>query len=255
MAEGITVAATIAAGAMQAGALAQQALDSAQQMLVDKWLQDSTTTLGAVKHISSILAQEIVVSNSAALAGTPATLNSVKRVINSFTANPEVAKFMNDTFDMFRQPNIEGITIFTQQETTTRQMDISEHPLVVQSQTGSTTYTTDNAVPHPREWQLKGHITSVLPTDHYFVLKPSLMFQRQYLDNCMKSRRPVWFKTYDNLFVPVLISNFQSDWESRSMNSLSVDITLKEFVPITVTEGPITAALAKFVKKFGSALL
>lgn len=255
MAEGITVAATIAAGTLQAGVLAQQALDSAEQLLVDKWLKDSTTTLGAVKHIASMLAQEITASNSAALAGTPATLNSVKKAINTFAVNPAVAEFMNKTFDMFRQPNIEGITIFTQQEITTRQMDVSEHPLVVQSQLGSTIYATDNAVPHPREWQLKGHITSILPTDHYFVLKPSLMLQRQYLDNCMKSRRPVWFKTYDNLFVPVLISNFQSEWESRSMNSLSVDITLKEFVPITVTEGPLTAALAKFIKKLGSALL
>ena len=245
----------IASVALQAGALAQQALDDAQQLLVDKWLSDSTTKLGAVKHIASILAQEAVVTNSVALAGTPATMNGLKEWIQTFAPSPETAQFMNDIFDMFRQPNIEGITIFTNQEVTTRQMDVSEHPLVVQSQSGSTTYATDNAVPHPREWNLKGYIASTLPTDHYFVLKPSLTFQRQYLDNCMKSRRPVWFKTYDNTFVLVLISNLQATWDAKNMNALNVDITLKEFVPITVTEGPVTAALAKFMNKLGSALL
>lgn len=245
----------IASVALQAGAIAQQALDDAQQTLVDKWLSDTTTKVGAVKHIASILAQEAVVSKSVALAGTPSTLGGFKSAISALAASPETAMFMNDMFDMFRQPNIEGITIFTNQEVTTRQMDVSEHPLVVQSQTGSTVYATDNAIPHPREWNLKGYIASALPTDHYFVLKPSLTFQRQYLDNCMKSRRPVWFKTYDNTFALALISNFQATWDAKNMNALNVDITLKEFVPLTVTEGPVTAALAKFVSKLGSSLL
>ena len=245
--------------AAAAGVVAQQALDQAQQLLVDKWLQDTTTTIGAATHIASMLAQEVACISLTPLAGnfqyrTDAEWNAISYA-QQLHLPPEAAEFMNKSFGVFQQPNIEGITIFTENEVTHRTMDVSEQPLVVQQTEAATTYATDNAVPHPREWTLKGYIASALPTDNYLVLKPSLILQRQYLDNCMKSRRPVWFKTYDNTFSLVLITDMQTEWNTKGTNNLFINISLKEFVPITITEGPLSGSIAKFAKKLGSGVL
>ena len=228
--------------------LVSQLTESAVQQLMTRYLSDTDTVHGAAKHILAGLTTEATSILMSPLTGPRSKLNNmVQYYTDQFSVDPATAQFMNDMYSMFQQPNIEGITIFTEAEQTSRKMDISEQPLVVQRSVGSTVYATDNAVPHPREWSLKGHLTTVLPTDHFFIIKPSLTMQRQYLDMCMKSRRPVWFKTYDNTFALILIADMTTTYDPKSMNTMGITLTLKEFVPITVTEGPVSKEIATYV--------
>ena len=225
---------------------ASYALQDAQQRLIDRWLSTNVNSVGFMAHILAGLTTESLSIIQAPLQGPRSKANNLgglyKEILN---VPPEVAEFANQVNSLFKQPNIEGIVIFAESEQTDRTMEVSESPMVVQQDLAATTYITDNAVPKPRTWTLQGHLTTVLQTDHYFVIKPSLLLQRNYLDNCMKSRKPVVFKTYDNQFVNVLIANMKTAWDPKSMNTMSISVTLKEYVPITVTESPLTAEVAK----------
>lgn len=224
---------------------ASYALQQAQFKLIDAWLSDTDTDIGAAKHISAGLKQQQLSVVQAVLTSPKNKANNLGGYVSSlFMVSPKQAQYMNELNSMFQQPNIEGIVIFTESEQTTREMDVSTSPMVVQQDLVSTTYVTDNAVPKPRSWSLKGHLATTLSTDHYFVIKPSLMLQRNYLDNCMRTRKPVWFKTYDNQFIKVLISNMQTAWDPKSMNTMSISLSLVEYSPIYVTDSPLTPAIA-----------
>ena len=217
---------------------------------LDMWLEKVTTPTGFVSHIAAGLVTQAASVIQAPLAGSPTQLyNLTTDLSQKISLDAETAQYVNALWEYFRQPNIEGIVIFTENEQTTRHMDVSISPLVVQSNlvTGvvsRTTYVTDNAVPQPRTWQLSGHLSTVLATDHYFVVKPSLILQRDYLDNCMRTRKPVVFKAYDNNFHRVLITDMKTAWDSKSMNTMSINLSLVEYVPIEVgTDIPNSASM------------
>lgn len=218
---------------------ARYLLQEKQFSAVDQWLSDVDTVAGAVKHISTGLAGEALSILQAPLAGPRNKANNLMTYWESqFRITPHQAQVTNDIWAMFGQPNIEGIVIFTEKERTSRTADISAQPLVVNSEGGSTRYAIDNIVPKPRTWTLEGKLTVVLPTDHYLVVKPSIILQKQYLDNCARSRKPVWFKTWDNTFVKVLIESMDTSWDPKSLNTLDISLSLREYVPYRVESRP-----------------
>lgn len=221
--------------------------------MVDAWLANGDTTLGSILHIATGLINEGLSVMQAPLTSMGGSSNLNQHFANATSflrISPEVAEIMNTITETFRMPNIEGIVIFTENEQVTRQMDISEQALVVQQDFMSTTYATDSAVPHPREWSLKGYLSTTLPTDHFLIIKPSLLLQRNYLDTCMRTRRPVWFKTFDNEFVQVLIASMTCNWDPKSLNTMGISIQLKEYVPLKVFQSPEVSKIANAIRKF-----
>lgn len=132
------------------------------------------------------------------------------------------------------EPNIEGVPISTASISTERSVDISEQMVILQQQ-GEKKYWTDNAVPHLKEWQIEGYITSALTLDQRYMIKPSLDLQLDFLDLCVQSRQPVLFKTNRGKFVKVQITNLQTTEEASYNNAIKVVISLKEYNPYTVS--------------------
>lgn len=227
-------------GAVSAASTNEAFTNFALFNIVDKWISKVDTPKGYAAHIIAGLQQQGLSVLQAPLANSTGLIGNLStKITDAVGGGPEVARYMNQIWELFQQPNIEGIVIFTENESTSRQMDVSTSPLVVQrtSVLGAitqTSYVTDNAVPRPRTWQLTGHLTTVLSTDHYYVVKPSLLLQRDYLDMCMRTRKPVVFKSYDNNFHKVLISDMRTNWDPKSMNTLVINISLVEYVPIEV---------------------
>lgn len=233
-----------------ASSLTSDLATDAAFLAVDKWLSNVTTPVGFISHITEGLTAQGLSVLQAPLTSSPGMIGNLTPMLSSkLQLDPETAQYVNRIWELFRQPNIEGIVIFTETENTTRHMDISTSPLVVQSNlldgvVSRTTYVTDNAVPQPRTWQLTGHLSTVLATDHYFVIKPSLILQRAYLDNCMRTRKPVVFKSYNNDFHRVLITDMKTTWDAKTMNTMSIQLSLVEYVPIEVgTDIPPSAQM------------
>ena len=160
-------------------------------------------------------------------------------------------------------PNIEGIPISSSSVRTSRECEISESMVIVQSGARKE-YRTDNAVPRLMEWQIEGYITSLsdinrnynkpsLATmdtgsstgnavmgnmfggpDKGLPIKPTLVLQKQYLDACQCSRRPVWFKTNDCQFKLVQITSFTAEQTAENCNTVHVTMSLKEFNPYII---------------------
>ena len=142
---------------------------------------------------------------------------------------------------MFIQPSINGIVIVSSNESSSRDVDVSEEPLIVQTARMSTAYVVDNAVPRPRTWQVQGYLLPLAPTvDQLIPSKPTIWFQKKMLDAFAKSRRPVLYKSSDLEFTQVLITQFSWDQEATVNNGLKVSLGLKEYATITCDSGLAT---------------
>lgn len=135
------------------------------------------------------------------------------------------------------QPNIAGIPISSAKVETTREIEVSESMVIVQS-TKNRKYWTDNAVPRLKEWTIEGYLTSTSPLDTGCLIKPSLQWQAYYLDVCARSRRPVLFKTNRGEFTQVQITSFHTTEEASYNNAIQVSISLKEYNPYTIASTP-----------------
>lgn len=130
-------------------------------------------------------------------------------------------------------PNIEGVPISTATIDTSREVDIGDEMMIVQS-TAQKQYWTDNAVPKLKEWVVSGYITTQLSLDSLYLVKPSLKMQHEFLDICAASRRPVLFKDNRGEFRFVQIMNLSTTEEASYNNAIKVTISLKEYKPFTV---------------------
>lgn len=130
-------------------------------------------------------------------------------------------------------PNIEGVPISTATIDTSRDVDIGDEMMIVQS-TAQKQYWTDNAVPKLKEWTVSGYITTQLSLDSMYLVKPSLKMQHEFLDICASSRRPVLFKDNRGEFRFVQIMNLSTTEEASYNNAIKVTISLKEYKPFTV---------------------
>jgi hypothetical protein len=143
-------------------------------------------------------------------------------------------------------PNIEGIPINTSSLATSREVEVGEQMMIVQS-TLQKQYWTDNAVPKLKEWQLEGYITTALSLDSLYLIRPSLKMQLNFLDTCAASRRPVLFKDNRGEFMFVQITNLQTTEEATYNNAIKVNISLKEYKPFTVDYGQAKYEIASRV--------
>jgi hypothetical protein len=194
--------------------------NGAFQGSVDAYLANNMTNTGTLIHWSAMLSSGFLNS----LASSVVKLDQV---------STEVAQYMNKVFTALKDPNIEGIPIKSAKVTVHREVEVSDYGVV----TGKGYYhknIADNAVPKPRTWTVTGFITSVWDVDTGFILKPSLLLQAKLLDAFAQSRRPLWFKTDENEFVKVQITDIQIERVPEYLNGESVVIQLKEFVPLEI---------------------
>lgn len=146
----------------------------------------------------------------------------------------KASPYLQDVYEKtLVEPNIEGVPISSSVLSTSRDIDIGEQMMIVQS-TSQKKYWTDNAVPKLKEWQLEGYITPSLALDSLYLIKPSLKMQINFLDRCASSRRPVLFKDNRGEFIFVQITNLQTTEESSYNNAIKVNISLKEYKPFEV---------------------
>lgn len=206
----------------------------------DKWL-DTVTTLPFM--------HKTVMFGTSLLASTKAVRGTLSLIANSVvgsdffstakTGLSKAADLLNKLNQLLMSPNIEGIPINATSVKVSREVDISESLVIVQDTYGKD-YKTDNAVPHLREWNLEGYLTSVSNLDNMLLIKPTLMLQMKYLDACAASRKPVWFKTDNNEFFKVQIARLYFERVVESTNAVHVLVSLKEFKPYIVEDEQVS---------------
>ena len=134
------------------------------------------------------------------------------------------------------EPNIGDISITTTSSITSREIEVSEQQVIVQSE-GTRKYYTDNAVPRLKEWQITGYLTSMSTViDTGWVVKPTLTHQQYYLDTVASSRRPVLFKTSRGEFLYVQITSLSFEEDPTYNNAIKINCSLKEYNPYKVTD-------------------
>lgn len=206
----------------------------------DKWL-DTVTTLPFM--------HKTVMFGTSLLASTKAVRGTMSLIANSVvgsdffstakTGLSKAADLLNKLNQLLMSPNIEGIPINATSVKVSREVDISESLVIVQDTYGKD-YKTDNAVPHLREWNLDGYLTSISNLDNMLLIKPTLMLQMKYLDACAASRKPVWFKTDNNEFFKVQITRLYFERVAESTNAVHVLVSLKEFKPYIVEDEQVS---------------
>ena len=153
------------------------------------------------------------------------------------------------------EPNIEGIPISSPQVVSDREIDVGEQMMIVQSTTQKK-YWTDNAVPHLKTWTVEGYITTQLSLDNYYISKPSLRMQHEFLDICAASRRPVLFKDNKGDFRLVQIMSLHTEEVAEYNNAIKVTIQLKEYKPFQVgTFTNISKVAGKDISSIGTKAL
>lgn len=195
---------------------------------VDAWLSTSMSSPGA--HWAYMITTGL--ETGFAKFGRP--LSSSIQVIGAITGElAQMFATMAEIQQYLQDPNIDGIPIASPNVKRTREVEVSNHAIIVQSK-NNMEYRTDNATPKPRRWQVEGYLRTTLVSDHLFVIKPSLQLQEQMLDAYAASRKPVWFKDDYNQFYKVQIVNINSEHDAASSTTVKVSITLQEYKPFIV---------------------
>lgn len=229
------------------------------------WLE--TTVSAPMAHWGVIMASSTGLASEGASLGIP-----VSAAISALSHGPasEVIGTLSDYLlpDLVN-PNIEGIPISSPRIRSSRESDISESQVICQ-QSATKEYRTDNTVPRLMEWNIEGYITSMSDINRNYrkagkglkdinggtgmffggpdkglPIKPTLVLQKQYLDACQCSRRPVWFKTNDCQFKLVQISSCSFEQEASNSNTVQVSMTLKEFNPYIIEDDLADTKVAK----------
>lgn len=178
--------------------------------------------------------------------------NNIQQPLGFTAAAGEV---INKAVALFSDPNIEGIIIKSEYQSTVRDVDVSKQVVVAQdsSGTGSKQWVTDNAAPHPRTWQVRGYLkTYSNAVDAYLTIKPTILAQLNYLDLCASSRRPVWFKPFYTSFHHVLIEHFDYEFDPKAQNAVMVNISMCEFIPNMAYTNKAGLKIASRVEPIGS---
>ena len=206
---------------------------------VDWWL--STVVIWPAAHQLAILTSAQLNGGKKIATNAISTINNATSVLDYIisaagTAGlselmPEAVEILNKEAQILQDPNIEGIPISTDSIKCSRHVDVSESQVILQN-VGTSNAVVDNAVPHPRSWQITGYFTSTSKIDYFYLIKPTLIIQTQLMDAFATSRKPVWFKDGQNRFHKVQIEDFSYEQEPRSTTTLRVTIQLKEYSPL-----------------------
>ena len=156
-----------------------------------------------------------------------------------------VTDALNEAYKLTADCNIDGIPIRTSKMTCDRQIQVSDSTVITQS--GKTRNNLIvNATPKGRTIQITGYLLPMSSIDHYYLIKPSLYFQIDYLDAMATSRRPIWFKDRANRFYRMQITNFHYDDVPEASAAVPVTISMQEYVTIdtdAITLGKIASYL------------
>lgn len=199
----------------------------------------SVAAVGAAGNSAKTLGLTVASDMISGLGGSIGLID-ISLITNAATASilNKASPYLQDIWEKtLVLPNIEGIPISAGTLTTSREIDVGEQMMIVQS-TSSKEYYTDNAVPKLKEWTLDGYITPSLSLDSQYIIRPSLKMQLNFLDVCASSRRPVLFKDNRGEFMFVQITNLQTEEEASYNNAIKVNISLKEYKPYTVKNTP-----------------
>ena len=207
---------------------------------LEKWL-DSVLTLPAAHKAVMLVTSGL--ASSKVISGTLSLISSTIVGSDFFSkANSGLSKatdILNKANQLLMSPNIEGIPINVPSIKVSREIDISESLVIIQDAQNKD-YKVDNVVPHLREWNLEGYLSSISILDSMLLIKPTLMLQMKYLDMCAASRKPVWFKTNNNEFFKVQISRLYFEQNAESTNTVKVSVSLKEFKPYIVEDKTVS---------------
>lgn len=210
---------------------------------VTEWLE--TVIMFPMAHIAVIEAASTALISAGAALNIP--VGAAVASVSNFTG--AIGDFLMP--DLIN-PNIEGIPISAAKVTMTRESDVSEVPLIMQnSDLRKLNYNTDNVVPRLAEWHIDGYLTSfndLNKTKNWplfsrrtdpeagMLIKTTLVLQKEFLDACQLSRKPVWFKTSDSKFKLVQITSKHIDTEATYNNGVHIAIVLREFNPYVIDE-------------------
>lgn len=177
----------------------------------------------------------------------PGIMDAVQKIPVGSTSIPGRTTSMLMEIDRaLMMPNIAGIPITTTSHVMSRDVEVSEQQVIVQTQ-GLRRYWTDNAVPRLKEFNVEGYLTSNSPMiDRGVTLKPSLTLQQFYLDTAAASRRPVLYKSSRGEFMKVQITNLRFEEDPTYNNCIKIRCTMKEYNPYVVSDlldGPAQAVL------------
>lgn len=219
--------------------------NGAFQGAINTYLQNNMSPVGIPIHWGVILAscyadKRLVYPKAKTAAGKGVAYldSSIISVMEEGMPSSTVTKWLNDVYEATKDPNIEGIPIISPSVQVSRDVEIADYGVIVDSRYMKKNVV-DNATPKPRVWDIKGYITSRWTVDVGMVLKPSLQMQAKMLDAYSQSRKPLWFKTDEFEFVRVQITNLTFSRKAEIMNAYEVSITLKEFIPLEIfTGGP-----------------
>lgn len=208
---------------------------------VRRFVKSSPLGKGNTNAIFTMGIGGIVASIVGSVTGDPTSITVMKRAAN----------IINAVADELKDPNIEGIPIHAEAESTSRDVEVNKQIVITQS-SAQKDVIVDNAVPQLRTWSIRGYL--VAPPeglDPYLIIKPSLIIQRKLLDWYASSRKPVWFKTHDNEFHKVLITHVDTAYDTRALNALLVNVSLTEFKVMEVGATSAAAIGAKLKGLFG----
>lgn len=223
---------------------------TAAQKRANAWLDTlQTSATGYAMHITASLSVAILQNtlNPLVMQRNTEYLNTIKQNVTPTRQMAQSWEWSNQMFSMFLQPSLSGIPIVCQEEDSTRQIDVSEEPIIVEQAYESTQYVTDAAIPRPREWTLQGYLMPFDPLTTGLVIKPMIGLMRATLDMYAKSRKPVLFKTSDLTFKKVLITQFHWKYQSKVQNGLEVTVSVKEYCPATTMMGSTQSIIMELV--------
>lgn len=117
----------------------------------------------------------------------------------------------------------------------TDEADISNTMIIAQDVVQKK-YLTDNVAPKPRVWDIHGYITSLLPLEeHRLLIKPTLLTQRLILNNALRSRDTVPFKTDTGEIVDVVIVRLKMKSLPNAQNAYEISATVQEVEVLETT--------------------
>lgn len=160
----------------------------------------------------------------------------INEIFQQYSYIPGMQEFLSTMAQVqqyMQDPNIEGIVVSSPKLTCSREIELSEHMVIVQKKDQSA-YKTDNATPKPRQWQLEGYLRQTSQNDAIYLIKPSLALQTRTLDAYAVSRKPLWFKDDYNLFWKVQIKSFTYEHDATATNAVKIAASLQEYVPYIV---------------------
>lgn len=206
-------------------------LQTGIDIAMDGYLSINQTAWGVPIHFAAILATGFLIGPKKK--AHKSLVDLIQISVSDLIPN-KALNVINDLWDDFRDPNLEGIVISSPSISVSRDADVSENPVLF-AEGYTKANLIDNCTPHPREWNIDGYLTGISQLDGGLTIKPSLMIQQSMLDAFMRSRRPLWFKTADMEFVRVLISHMQIEETAEASNVRKISLTLKEWDVINMT--------------------